>query len=471
MVPARRHRDPGGRVGGLLAWVVIVAGVVLVLGALRAGPAPERLEASREAMAEAPSVSGILELQGRYAVGARQLGPGSERQILVQLERVVVDPADKLRMAMLAGELIGAEGAVERLDAAEAVVSEARAAHAPPDGAEAIGPTWFDADVTALRTLYTEGPGALAPSQREGLETRHGWFGRLALVHGQPDTEPRRAAILAQALRFMMVVVGAVGVLVVGLLAGAGLSIAALVGVTSGWLRPRYHPPAPGGSVYLEAFALFLAGFLVVQAVSAGVHAATGFDASRWLIWLLPLCALWPIARGASRAEWRHATGWHAGKGVLREIGAGLVGYVAGLPIFALGVAVTAALVLLFGPKGSEQPSHPIVDEAGKGGIPALLGLYLLASVWAPLTEETMFRGCFYHHLRGRLPAVGASLVTAFIFAVIHPQGWLAVPALMGLAVPFALMREWRGSLIGPIVAHALHNGALVTILSLALRQ
>jgi membrane protease YdiL (CAAX protease family) len=31
----------------------------------------------------------------------------------------------------------------------------------------------------------------------------------------------------------------------------------------------------------------------------------------------------------------------------------------------------------------------------------------------------------------------------------------------------FALIREWRGSLIGPIVAHAVHNGFVITLILL----
>jgi len=62
-----------------------------------------------------------------------------------------------------------------------------------------------------------------------------------------------------------------------------------------------------------------------------------------------------------------------------------------------------------------------------------------------------------------------AALVVAFVFAVIHPQGLLAVPALMSLAVVFALIREWRGSLIGSVVAHAINNGFVFTLLIFAM--
>jgi membrane protease YdiL (CAAX protease family) len=59
-------------------------------------------------------------------------------------------------------------------------------------------------------------------------------------------------------------------------------------------------------------------------------------------------------------------------------------------------------------------------------------------------------------------------LTSAFIFAVIHPQGWAGVPAIMALAAGFSLLRMWRQSLIAPMTAHALNNG-LVCVMMLLL--
>ena len=60
-------------------------------------------------------------------------------------------------------------------------------------------------------------------------------------------------------------------------------------------------------------------------------------------------------------------------------------------------------------------------------------------------------------------------LITAFIFAAIHPQGWVAIPALMSLAFAFALVREWRGSLLASMVMHGVNNGLVLGLLSLLL--
>jgi len=58
-------------------------------------------------------------------------------------------------------------------------------------------------------------------------------------------------------------------------------------------------------------------------------------------------------------------------------------------------------------------------------------------------------------------------LLGAFIFAVIHPQGWAGVPAIMTLAIAFSTLRLWRRSLIAPMTAHALNNGSISLLMLL----
>ena len=57
--------------------------------------------------------------------------------------------------------------------------------------------------------------------------------------------------------------------------------------------------------------------------------------------------------------------------------------------------------------------------------------------------------------------AIGISSV---IFAGIHPQGFIFVPVLGGLAVAFCIMREWRGSINPGMVAHAINNTVMITL-------
>jgi membrane protease YdiL (CAAX protease family) len=96
--------------------------------------------------------------------------------------------------------------------------------------------------------------------------------------------------------------------------------------------------------------------------------------------------------------------------------------------------------------------------------------LLFAAVVYAPLTEEILFRGAFYGHLRQRLRPFISAAIVSIVFAAIHPQGLAGIPPLAALAFSFALIREWRGSLIGPVFAHALNNGVATVVILLLLR-
>ncbi len=56
-------------------------------------------------------------------------------------------------------------------------------------------------------------------------------------------------------------------------------------------------------------------------------------------------------------------------------------------------------------------------------------------------------------------------MAVSFVFAVIHPQGFLAVPLLMSLALAFTLMREWRGTLLPAMIAHGINNAVATAML------
>ena len=98
--------------------------------------------------------------------------------------------------------------------------------------------------------------------------------------------------------------------------------------------------------------------------------------------------------------------------------------------------------------------------------------LLTVACIAAPIVEETMFRGVLYRHLRQSTRGIGTAasiaisiLIMSFVFAAIHPQGLVAIPVLMSLAIAFALAREWRGSLVPSMVMHAVNNGLAMTVL------
>ena len=114
-------------------------------------------------------------------------------------------------------------------------------------------------------------------------------------------------------------------------------------------------------------------------------------------------------------------------------------------------------------------PTHPIVHMLQGDGW-HVLKLYGLACVFAPLLEEAMFRGALFHHLRRRWNWLISATIVALLFAIIHPQGWTLVPTLGAIAIVLAALREWRGSLLASITAHATNNFIVLTIALLVLR-
>ena len=326
-------------------------------------------------------------------------------------------------------------------------------------------------DLDTLNQIDRDGPAALSPAQRQSLIDRHGWFGRLALTHGLPNDDPARQALLRGTHRTIIIFGIGSGIGIAALLIGICLMVLAIVLGATDRLRLRYVRAYRPGTAYLEGFVIYMVGFLVI---SLGLRAILAEPSITWTFVatiLLPIVLLWPVIRGEPWAAVKQNFGWHRGAGVLREMGAGIATYVTFIPALGGALLITGLLMKLaehFHWVGA-TPTHPITNFL-TGSPGTLVLVYLLASVWAPLMEETMFRGALFHHLRGRHGWWVSSVVVSLIFAAIHPQGWTVIPPLATLAMMFCAMREWRSSLIASMTAHALNNGIVITLSVLLLR-
>ena len=103
------------------------------------------------------------------------------------------------------------------------------------------------------------------------------------------------------------------------------------------------------------------------------------------------------------------------------------------------------------------MPLEPIVRSPNRVDS---LGLMILAVLVAPVAEEVLFRGMLFNKLRKRLHVLVAAPLQAVAFGLLHPFGLadMAGVALVGLA--FALLYEWRKTLVAPIMMH-LHAATL----------
>ncbi|MDF1826050.1 MAG: CPBP family intramembrane metalloprotease [Verrucomicrobiales bacterium] len=326
---------------------------------------------------------------------------------------------------------------------------------------------------------YSAVESGLDEKERGQLEEKLGWFASLAPATGN-ELPPNKEAIQVRAMLFM----GMASLMFVAAAVGVALGVVLLVlqrrEALSGKKWGRFSPdPVPRG-IMLESFAIYLGIMAFGEMGGLWIHSGISYT-SYLLAVVVPF--LWPFARGV---RWRHfarSIGLHRGEGIAREIGAGFLGYLKVMAIASIGIFLTVLLSTSVGfftgagetvdgavnavPPGPQ--THPIVGWIYMGGLKERLLCLFLAAGFAPVFEEIFFRGALHRWLRGRFGFLVSALLTGAIFAALHPQGWMGLPALAAIGVGFSLLRESRDSLIAPMTAHAINNGVLVGMLCLAL--
>jgi membrane protease YdiL (CAAX protease family) len=88
----------------------------------------------------------------------------------------------------------------------------------------------------------------------------------------------------------------------------------------------------------------------------------------------------------------------------------------------------------------------------------------LLAVVFAPVTEELLFRGVFYQALKSYGFRKAAVWGTSLLFALVHYNFLTFIP-LTFLALVFIGVYERTGNLLAPIAAHSCFNSINFTLL------
>lgn len=452
------------------AWVVILiaAGTVFALNFLTSrstgGKGGEELAA---------------DMQARIALGVSQF-PGTAAEMHRSL-RDGLEPGNYsgiLRTTVVTAEIVGLERAVEELDE---LAGDWLSTETPPTPDEVRL-------ATVLRELYELRRGddfaekGLPADSTEFLESTLGWTGRLAVnpVNGpQPEA---REALMAEANRtavvfFCAAVAGVLSVVV-------GLALLVIWGVLAFLGTVQFHLRVGSGTggFYAETFALWFVTFFFLNILVAPFCPAAYRMLCVGLMSALSLLTLlWPVGRGVPWSQVREEVGLTWPKHPVREIATGVVSYIAGAPLLAIGMVCTVFLMQLQKAMQSpallafaDTPMHPIIQPLARGT--TLDRIQAVAVVLlVPITEEIMFRGVLYRHLREASLRWGAVisvlfsiLFNAFLFAAIHPQGILGIPLLMSIAIVLAVSREWRGSLVAPTVTHMIVNGMTTTIVLLA---
>jgi len=113
---------------------------------------------------------------------------------------------------------------------------------------------------------------------------------------------------------------------------------------------------------------------------------------------------------------------------------------------------------------GLSVPSATAAFLSPKGSLEILLAFFLIVVV--AIAEETIFRGYLLLRFRAMMSYPAALLLSAAIFSLGHgyegTAGMLTV-GCMGLI--FALVFEWRRSLVAPMVMHFLQDFTVIVLL------
>lgn len=395
------------------------------------------------------------------------------KQTARTIESYAQTDLDKYRSVMTTAFVEGTDAGVHRLDDIESEFAKPTTTTAPR------GFEGSEEDIAAARRVLESGAGALEPDQRQRLLDRHGYFAQLLFSAQESVGSQSRRSLTDGGIGFFVFIIVLFLFFIGVAIASITCFIMVCVRLANKRFARKFVPPAPGGSVYLETVALFAFAFLAMQILLAVVGQMIGSSVSPVVLvlmhlgamWLLVPVTLWARARGVPAAEHARRIGWFKGEGFWREVGAGLFGYFAGLPLvaFALGVSFVAMLIagLVSGGEQSGPPvqSSSILDMLASGNVVILCGLFTVATLWAPLVEESVFRGSLFRHLRSRFGVIVSALLSALAFAAMHPIPFFLLMPVFTLGFNFALIREWRGSLIATMVMHGLHNAVAVLIL------
>ncbi len=468
-------QQPGGmstvsKALAVIAWVILLAIVGIRFGA---SFVVEPVESEEETLLD-HQISQEMFFLGKILVAGTELSPESASLFAQQLPPIE-DVAGDNRYAyvILRGELEGPEVALETIDLFTTMPQEDES-----EGSES--PALNEDLIASLRALFHDQQAgeftfpSLTDQQQQELKAEFGWFGELALLPRGTPNQTERSDFVDKII--LIPIVAGIVLCIMGACLLAGIAVLVILLVRA-LIEQCYHGftvRGEHGGVYIETFVLWFLVFLGLAFVPAWLENWGWVESTGGLLLTLVVSfiglgvLIWPVLRGVPWSQVREDLGLHTGRGLFQEFFCwGPVSYCLALPIAAIGFGVMMLLMWVQSKMTPDAPppTHPVQEMISSGGWLKTALVLVLGVVAAPVVEEIMFRGVLYRHLRelsGRwkcwLSVLASSLFSGFLFAAIHPQGWVAIPALMGLAVGFCLAREWRGTLLPGIFAHGFSN-------------
>ncbi len=200
------------------------------------------------------------------------------------------------------------------------------------------------------------------------------------------------------------------------------------------------------------------AAFAVLGVVD-DIESATGVAAQIVVsvVLLILTCGVWINLRGLRAGvpdALRRAVGVKRPEAA--DIGRGVVYGIGAFIVFQLGLGLLITTII--NATGQDVPAiQEEVQAAVQGvGLASLLVSFAVA-VLAPLGEELLYRGILYQALAKRLPGWPTIGLTGLAFGLTHLEPFVIV-LTFPLGIALAYMMRRHGTLVVPVVAHAVFN-------------
>lgn len=162
-----------------------------------------------------------------------------------------------------------------------------------------------------------------------------------------------------------------------------------------------------------------------------------------------------PLPSGKMNAAQFGISKENLGRNILWGIG----GALANVPVLMIAMMISTSLF-----SGLPDPEHPLTTQLAKdSSFPAVLLALFMASIFAPIFEEILFRGHVFPAITKVTKSLPLGIIaSSLVFAAMHPTGIPAWLPLASLGAVSCWLTVQTGSLVPSIVMHAVHNLAIL---------
>lgn len=132
--------------------------------------------------------------------------------------------------------------------------------------------------------------------------------------------------------------------------------------------------------------------------------------------------------------------------------------------ILMVGAVIIMLLTIFIGNSWENSKTEAIQQNVT---FLTVLIAFISAAIISPIYEEIFYRGFIYRWLRTRIGFIGAILLSAIIFTIIHIPTYNAMPVNFFSGIIFALAYERTNSIWPSVMIHGLTNGIMVLLTTL----